>query len=264
MATLVFFHAHPDDEAISTAGTMALAAQAGHRVVLVVATRGEEGEVDAGFLAPDETLEQRRVAETLAAAEILDVDRVEFLGYRDSGMMGNPANANPACFWQASIDEAARRLTAVLTEESADVLTVYDAHGGYGHPDHIQVHRVGHRAADLALTPRVYEATMNRDRFQAMQQRLRGAGRGDAGDTDAVFETVGTPDAEISAAIDVRAVLGMKREAMAAHPSQIGPESWFFRLPEDAFRNAFGTEWFLRVRPAFEGTIPDDRDTFLF
>lgn len=242
---------------------MAMASAAGHRVVLVVATKGEEGEVDDGFLDEGETLEERRVAETMAAAEILGVDRVEFLGYRDSGMMGTPENGNGASFWQADIEEAAGRLVAILSEESADVLTVYDDHGGYGHPDHIQVHRVGHVAARMANTPRVYESTMNRDDIKRMQRALRGADGTDDGATDAVYETIGTPETEISAAVDVSSVLDRKRAAMAAHPSQIAADSWFFRLPADAFAEAFGTEWYIRTRPPFDGEIPDDRDTGL-
>jgi len=260
LATLVFFHAHPDDEAIGTAGTMALAVASGHRVVLVVATKGEEGEVDDGVLDDGETLEDRRVAETLAAAEILGVDRVEFLGYRDSGMMGEPSNDNRSCFWRADLEEAAARLARILDREGADVLTVYDDHGGYGHPDHIQVHRVGHRAADLAGTPRVYENTMNRDRIRRMRSALRGADGDDEGDTDAIYDTIGTPDGEISTAVDVTTVLDKKRAAMVAHPSQIPEDSWFLRMAPDAFAEAFGTEWYLRTRPPSEGTIPEDRD----
>ena len=137
MATLVCFHAHPDDEAIATGGAMAKAAAEGHRVVLVVATRGEEGEVAPGVLGPGEPLGERRVAEVTAATAILGVHRLEFLGYRDSGMMGTPANDDPAAFWQADVDEAAGRLAALLDEERAAAVTTYDDHGVYGHPDHI-------------------------------------------------------------------------------------------------------------------------------
>src|SRR5829696_8137411 len=126
MSTLVCFHAHPDDESIATAGVMATAAADGHRVVLVVATLGEEGEVAEGFLSPGESLAERREAETRASAQILGASRVEFLGYRDSGMIGTPTNDQPDAFCQADIDEAAGRLAAVLREEGADVLTSYD------------------------------------------------------------------------------------------------------------------------------------------
>jgi LmbE family N-acetylglucosaminyl deacetylase len=261
VATMVFFHAHPDDEAISTGGTMALAASQGHRIVLVIATKGEEGEVDDGFLSDDETLGDRRTSEVQASASILGVDRLEFLGYRDSGMMHDATNSNVQSFWQADIDEAASRLRLILDEEQADVLTVYDYHGGYGHPDHIQVHRVGTRAAELAGTPRVYEATMNRD---AIKEARRSGQSPDDEDADAAFyDTLGTPEGQITAAVDVRTVLVTKRAAMAAHASQIGPASWFFMLPADAFEATFGTEWYIRVRPPFLGKLPDDRDLFL-
>ncbi|HMC52923.1 MAG TPA: PIG-L family deacetylase, partial [Acidimicrobiales bacterium] len=129
MATLVSFHAHPDDEAIATGGTLAKAAAAGHRVVLVSATRGEHGEVDVGVLGDGEELWQRRVRELEQAAAILGVQRLAFLGYVDSGMMGTPENDAAGSFWSADVEEAARRLAAILADERADVLTVYDHHG---------------------------------------------------------------------------------------------------------------------------------------
>src|SRR6478609_5148600 len=110
MSTLVCFHAHPDDESIATGGTMAKAAADGARVVLVIATRGEVGEVADDFLDPGEALADRRVVETQASADVLGVARVEFLGYVDSGMMGEPTNDVAECFWQADVDEAAERL----------------------------------------------------------------------------------------------------------------------------------------------------------
>src|SRR5215203_2246160 len=116
MATLVTFHAHPDDESIAMGGVMAKAADEGHRVVLVVATRGEHGEVAEDFLAEGEALWQRRVQETEACAEILGVSRVEFLGYVDSGMMGTPENDADGSFWTADTDEAAQRLAKILDE----------------------------------------------------------------------------------------------------------------------------------------------------
>jgi len=168
---MVTFHAHPDDECIACGGVMRKAYEQGHRVVLVVATRGEVGEVPDGFLGEGEELWERRVKETHAAADILGAARVEFLGYVDSGMMGEPTNDVPGTFWTADVEEAAGKLAAILREEDAEVLTVYDDHGGYGHPDHIQVYRVGMRAAELAGTPRVFQATMNRDTSTAAGPR---------------------------------------------------------------------------------------------
>ncbi|HUF32748.1 MAG TPA: PIG-L family deacetylase [Acidimicrobiales bacterium] len=246
MATLVCFHAHPDDEAISTGGTMAAAVADGHRVVLVCATRGELGEVADGVLRPGESLADRRTIETEAAALILGVDRVAFLGYSDSGMIGLPTNDEAGCFWQADVEEAAARLAAILTEEDADVLTVYDDHGGYGHPDHIQVHRVGVRAAELAGTGRVYEATMNRDHFRALVERAREDTRMALPDDVPDVSEMGTPEAQLTTCVDVSAQLASKRMAMRAHASQIAETSFFLAMPEDAFAESFGTEWFVR------------------
>jgi LmbE family N-acetylglucosaminyl deacetylase len=248
MATLVSFHAHPDDECIACGGVIRKAVDAGHRVVLVVATRGEQGEVPEGLLADGEELWERRVAETHASAEILGAHRVEFLGYADSGMMGTPANTAPGSFWTADTGEAAKKLAALLEEERADVLTCYDDHGGYGHPDHIQVHRVGMRAAELAGTRRVFQSTMNRDQIRRGREVFAaGAADADVETPDIDEETFGTPESEITAAVDVTAYLDDKRRAMRAHASQISEQSFFLAMPDQAFRFAFGTEWFIRA-----------------
>ena len=242
---------------------MAAAAYAGHRVVLIVATGGEEGEVAEGFLRDGETLAEVRERETCAAATILGSARVHFLGYRDSGMMGEAANEHADCFWQADVEVAAGRVATILEEEQADVVTVYDSHGGYGHPDHIQVHRVGHRAAELAGTLRVFEATMNRDLIRLWSAALRAEGdeMATAADLDDPgMEDVGLPDNELTTAVDVAATIERKRQAMAAHASQIDGDSWFFQLPPDAFATAFGTEWYRRTLPPFDGHLPDDRE----
>jgi LmbE family N-acetylglucosaminyl deacetylase len=252
MATLVSFHAHPDDECIACGGIIRKATDEGHRVVLVVATRGEHGEVAEGFLDPGEELWQRRVAETHASAAILGAQRVEFLGYIDSGMMGTPDNDAPGSFWTAPVDEAAKKLAALLDEERADVLTCYDEHGGYGHPDHIQVHRVGLRAAELAGTRRVYQSTINRDHILRGRDMLaeRAAEAGiDAADIEApeFDEDFGMPESIITAAVDVTPYLEYKRRAMRAHASQISEQSFFLAMPDEAFAYGFGTEFFIRA-----------------
>lgn len=253
---MVSFHAHPDDECISCGGVMRAAADAGHRVVLVVATRGEHGEIVPGVLDYGESLAQRRVKETHAAAEVLGAARVEFLGYVDSGMVDTDTNGAPGSFWSADVDEAAERLAAILREEDAEVLTVYDRIGGYGHPDHIQVHRVGRRAGELAGTPRVYEATSNRDDFRRMAAMARAAGE-EMPDLDP--EGFGSPESELTTRVDVTPWLGAKRAAMRAHRSQIADDSFFLALPDDRFAMAFGTEWFIRV-----GGDPAHREDDLF
>ena len=257
--TLVTFHAHPDDESISTGGSIARAVAEGHRVVLVLATRGEVGEVPDGFLEPGEEVWERRTAETLRAAEILGAHRVEFLGYRDSGTSVTPPVHDPGSFWAADVSEAAARLAAILTEERADVLTVYDDHGGYGHPDHIQVHRVGHRAAELAATAQVFEATMNRDHIRRLMAQALDLLDDATERPEMDIDEFGTPEASITTRLDVRDFTDAKRAAMAAHASQIGENSFFLQMPPDAFREAFGWEWFMR-----RGASPGISESSLF
>lgn len=257
--TVVFFHAHPDDEAIATAGTMAKLKATGHRVVLVVATKGELGEHAPDALAPGETLTERRVEEQMAAASVVGIDRVEFLGFHDSGMAGEATNDAPGSFASADVDSAAGRLADLLTNERADVLTIYDDHGGYGHPDHVQVHRVGARAAELAGTPIVLESTMNRDFLRALMEQIPDDALADTEDRPAIedFDTFGSPESIITTTIDVREFTHLKRAAMRAHASQIPDDSFFLALPDDAFREAFGWEWFIR-RNAPPGTRETD------
>lgn len=261
MATVVFFHAHPDDESIGTGGTMAKLAAGGHRTVLVVATRGEHGEVAEGFLDPGEKLSARRERETAASAAILGVSRCEFLGYVDSGMIGTPENEAPECFWKADVEEAARRLADILRDESADILTVYDEDGNYGHPDHIQVHRVGVRAAELAGVSRVFEATVDRDYFQELIARAREFGVEEELAAEGISESedfkIGVPGHLITTRIDVRDFLDRKRLSMQAHASQIEETSFFLNMSPEAFEATWGTECYIgRGAPA--GTAEDD------
>lgn len=248
MATVTFFHAHPDDEAIATGGTMASLAEQGHRVVLVTATRGELGEVSDGLLATGETLGDRRSVELAAAAAVLGADRQLFLGYEDSGMEGEESAARPGCFATADLDEAAGRLAAILDEEAADVLVVYDEHGGYGHPDHVQVHRVGMAAADRAGTPVVYMATMDRDFMLDLPSRAAESDLATGDELDGA-DTMGEPGARITTEVDVSPWVSTKRAAMRAHASQIGEDSFFLAMPDDMFATVWGQEWFIRVRP---------------
>ena len=250
MATAVFFHAHPDDECTSTGGTMAKAAAAGHRVVLVTATRGELGEYPDGILSEGEELWQRRVKELHAAARALGVARGEFLGYRDSGMIGTDGNDDPSCFWRADVEEAAHRLAAILDEEKADVLTIYDGNGAYGHPDHIQVHRVGARAAEIAGTPHVFEATMNRDHIRRLMKMMPIPEDVDPPDPD-TMENLGVPEEQITTKVDVRDVLEQKRAAMRCHETQVGDIGFFLAMPPETFSMAFGDEWYVR-----RGAVP--------
>jgi LmbE family N-acetylglucosaminyl deacetylase len=256
----VCLHAHPDDEAIATGGSMARAHAEGHRVVLIVATDGAHGEVPDD-LAPGETLEDRRRAETMASAAALGIDRVEFLDYTDSGMTGWDQNGHHEAFCRADIEVVAARLATLLLQERADVFTIYDWHGGYGHPDHIQVHRVGCRAEQLVggdlRNLRVFESTINRDGMRRMISMAREMGIDGAGpdiddgeefDPDGPMDDgnpMGTPEAELTLGVDVRAFTEHKRAAIAAHRSQVSDSSFFLQMPPELFAEAFGQEWYI-------------------
>ncbi|GAA3441521.1 PIG-L deacetylase family protein [Planomonospora venezuelensis] len=246
--TAVFFHAHPDDEALLTAGTMAMLAAEGHRVVVVVATSGERGQAD---LAPGEALGEARVAELYKSAAALGCARVVNLGYGDSGLApgGGIAEDRPAnAFIDADTEEAARRLAEVLTEEGADLLTIYDPAGGYGHPDHVQVNRVGGRAAELAGTPVVLEATVNRDPLLASLRLVR---RFYPQLDVRAFERAYSPAEEITHRVNVRRFARQKRASMAAHATQAtGADTRtlgvMLKIPHLLYRLVFGTEWYVR------------------
>jgi LmbE family N-acetylglucosaminyl deacetylase len=239
----VCFHAHPDDEVFTTGGVMRLAADAGHRVVLVTATDGALGEVPDGLLAEGELLVDRRRGELEMSARALGAHRVEMLGYADSGMAGTPDNERADAFCNVDIEVAAARLAQVLVEEGADVLTVYDSHGNYGHPDHIQVHFVGVRAAQLAGVTQVYEATVNRDQMiRLMADNPEWAAEVEAPDVS----EFGLPESELTTVVDVRAVMAAKRSAMVAHESQVGDFGPFLAMPAEQLESAFGQESFRR------------------
>lgn len=259
MSVLVCFHAHPDDEAIATGGLMRKAADAGHEVVLVTATRGERGEPKPGVLLEGEELWQRRVEETAVVARILGCVSNEFLGYEDSGMMGEPTNDNPSCFWQADLEEAANRLASILERVGVDVLTIYDDHGLYGHPDHIQVHRVGIRAAQLCGVAHVFESTVSReDAVAAFAEMNMSPDAGDP-DDDGLDEDFGMPRARIRYRVPVDGALAAKRAAVRAHASQISEEDFFLAMPDDVFGRIFGHEYYA-VPGDSDGSGPVDVD----
>jgi LmbE family N-acetylglucosaminyl deacetylase len=243
--TLVSFHAHPDDEALLTGGTLARAAAAGHRVVLVTATCGEAGLAARGYGDPNRLGRTRR-DELERAAAALGCARLVTLDYPDSGMDGR--SAGPDGFAHQPVEQVAQRLAAVLVDERAGVLTGYDQAGGYGHPDHVQVHRVAARAAALAGTPMLLEATIDRRLLLAAtcwMPRLPGGAR--RRDLARAFADPAT----ITHRIDVRSQLGAKTAALAAHRSQRTADRGtrtvqaLLRLPGPLLALALGREWFV-------------------
>jgi LmbE family N-acetylglucosaminyl deacetylase len=242
MATVVAFHAHPDDEVVLTGGTLASAVAQGHRVVVVTATDGRMGN------EPDGT----RLDELRSSTSILGAHRVECLGYADSGYGPEfyPDPPGRTRFGRADVDEAAGRLTAILEAEGADLLLSYQSNGGYGHRDHVQVHRVGKRAAELAGTPRVLEATMPRELLGRVAKVCRVLRLPAPYDPD-VLPTSYAPRATITHRIDVRRFARQKRDALASHRSQLGTGfnaralGALMRLPPQVFGLIFSHEWFV-------------------
>ncbi|MEO7446877.1 MAG: PIG-L family deacetylase [Humibacillus sp.] len=251
--TLLAFHAHPDDEALLTAGTMARAAEDGHRVVLVVATEGELGLASSAYAA-DGALGGRRMAELRDSAAALGVARVEHLGYADSGLgpVVLPDPPGGTRFVRADVEEAAGRLAAILREEEVDVLLGYEANGGYGHPDHKQVHVVGRRAAALAMTPRLLEATIPRDTICRAIDLAAKVYRFPPEFDRSSFDRAFSARSEITHRVNVRRQVGAKRAAMRAHASQASADGGadrtlaaFLRIPCPIYDVVFGREWFI-------------------
>lgn len=248
MATIVAFHAHPDDEALLTGGTLARLAAQGDRVVLVVACDGAMGRA-----RPDGGTD--RLDELRASGRVLGVSRIVHLGYADSGHgpVLFPDPPDRARFLRAPLDQAAERLADVLRRERADVLIGYDPNGGDRHPDHIRVHEVARCAAKLAGTPRLVEATLPREvalRAYSVAGALRLVRRFDADEVRRSF----TARADITHRIDVRAYAGKKRAALACHASQTsgtGRSARLFglmvRLPVPLFARLFGREYYTEV-----------------
>lgn len=262
--TLVAFHAHPDDEAVLTAGTMARAAAAGHRVVLVVATDGGLARPGADP-AEERRLGALRAAETRVSAQALGAARVVHLGYADSGPCLPPPPDPPGRtrFVMAPVAEAARKLAAVLREEAADVLLGYDRNGGYGHPDHVRVHAVAVEAARLAGTPRLLHATAPRDTLGRAVGALAALGLLPRGFDQGSVERVYSARAEITHRIPVRRYAASKRASLLAHASQTAAEDGsdrvlaaLARIPRPLYDLVCGREWF--VDPEHRGPIARD------
>jgi LmbE family N-acetylglucosaminyl deacetylase len=251
MATVVAFHAHPDDEALLTGGTLARLAAQGHRTVIVVACDGVMGEAKGPEGAT--RLDELRVSGTALGAA-----RVEHLGYADSGA-GPILHFDPpdrARFVRADIDEAAGRLADLLREEDADLLISYDQAGGYGHPDHVRVHEVGARAASLAGDLRVVEATLPREPIAAMFHLTRLFRLTVRYDHEAIRSSL-TPRSAITHRVNVRAFATQKRQAVAAHVSQVDGTGrnargvrLLLRLPTPIFGFLLGWEWFTEAGAA--------------
>jgi N-acetyl-1-D-myo-inositol-2-amino-2-deoxy-alpha-D-glucopyranoside deacetylase len=269
---LLCVHAHPDDEAMTTGGILARYAGEGIRTAVVTCTPGERGEIrlpgaDPGAIRPG--LGGLRTRELARALELLGAGPPRLLGYADSG---NPAGNHPGAFWHAPFDEAVGRLVAQIRELRPDVVVTYDAYGLYGHPDHLQAHRVTLAAVEAAASGRLYPpagppwrasklylATFPQSLILKGVRMLAERGLPDLLGTEDK-PAIGIPDAEITAAVDVKPWLDRKWAALQAHESQLGPGSLFRYLPPELRAAALGVEWFSRwgAGPPSQSGCEDD------
>jgi LmbE family N-acetylglucosaminyl deacetylase len=246
--TVVSVHAHPDDEALLTGGTLARAAAEGHRVVLVVGTDGAAGLTGPTSLPAGMSLAELRAAELRESAKARGIDEVIDLGYGDSGESGRHVGAREP-FVSVAVEAAAGRLARILHDRHADVVTGYDRVGGYGHPDHRKVHEVTRRAAELAATPVLLEATVDRRRIRRALIAIRWLPGMPAGFHADMSTRFCAPEL-LTHRVDVRAYIDAKRAAMAAHLSQTSAADeartleFCLRLPRRVFTQVFGYEWY--------------------
>lgn len=258
MPTAAFVHPHPDDEAIFSGGAMRRAADLGWRVVLVLATSGEEGTMPDWVTV--DAADHRRM-ETAEAAAHLGVAELHYLGYRDSGMDGTDANRAPDAL-AASIDDAAADLARLLVAVGADAVVGQDPNGTYGHPDHVAVHRIVTAAALEAQVGEVLEVTLDRAWLQALRRDRIEHGRLDpdawcpialeglGAAPDGAGWSCGRGDAPVPLVhLEVDAELGPKQAAMAAHASQVPDAVDFMGIPPGTFHLVVRHEWYLRRRP---------------
>ena len=252
----LFVHAHPDDETINNGATMAQMVEDGVTVTLITCTRGEEGEVlvpELSHLASsaEDKLGAHRVIELANAMKELGVKDHRFLGnYRDSGMMDTPQNQHPDCFWRADVDEAARKLALIIDEIRPQVMITYDENGGYGHPDHIQTHRVAMRAAELATwqIQKIYWNIMPKSVVQRGMDAMKDQGSEFFGAENVDDLPFVKDDSFVSAVIHAPNQVDKKMAAMKAHATQISLDGPFFALSNNLGVQVFADEYYTLVK----------------
>ncbi|WP_338702591.1 PIG-L family deacetylase [Streptomyces sp. Q6] len=264
--TLMAVHAHPDDEATGTGGVLARYAAEGIRTVLVTCTDGRCGDGPGGAKPGEPGHDPAAVAamrrqELEASREVLKISDLETLDYADSGMMGWPSNDAPGSFWQTPVEEGAARLAELMRRYEPDVVVTYDENGFYGHPDHIQAHRITMAALEMtARTPKVYWTTMPHSVMRRFGEAMREFGE-DVPEPDpaeaAAMAEIGLPDEEITTWVDTAAFGGQKFDALAAHASQ-GENIFFLKMGQEKFTELMGVETFLRVRDTTGAPVPEN------
>jgi LmbE family N-acetylglucosaminyl deacetylase len=257
-------HAHPDDEATSTGGVLAKAAAEGIRTVLVTCTDGSCGDGPGGVKpgtpehVPADIVELRKI-ELQKSCGILGIDHLELLEYADSGMEGWPQNDAPGSFWSTPVDEAAKKLAALIDQYQPDVIVTYDENGFYGHPDHIQANRITTAAIEATGSEaKLYWTTVPRSmfaEFRKMAQELLGD-RAEEGIPDDAELTIGADDDEITTWVDIAPYAGKKFASLGAHASQ-GENVFFLQMGEEKFTQFMGIETFIRVRDTTNAPLPE-------
>ncbi|TXS70672.1 MULTISPECIES: PIG-L family deacetylase [unclassified Streptomyces] len=264
--TLMAVHAHPDDEATGTGGVLARYAAEGVRTVLVTCTDGGCGDGPGGVKPGGPGHDPAAVAlmrrqELEASCEVLKISDLEMLDYADSGMMGWPSNDAPGSFWRTPVAEGAARLAELIRHYRPDVVVTYDENGFYGHPDHIQAHRITMAAIEMTdLTPKVYWTAMPRATMARFGEVMREFGaempEPDSAEAAAIAE-IGLPDDEITTWVDTTAFSGQKFDALAAHASQ-GENIFFLKMGKERFGDLMGMETFVRVRDTTGAAVPEN------
>ena len=263
--TLLAVHAHPDDEVLGTGGLFARCADEGIRTVLVTCTNGEQGDGPGGVKPgedghDDAAVAAQRLVELRASVEALGIAHVELLGYRDSGMVGWETNQHPEAFSNIPVESAAERVVALLEKYRPQVVVTYDENGGYGHPDHIQAHRVAVAAFESSgIADKLYYTAVPRSGIARLAEFFAESGidlSNELPDDD-----FGTPDELLTTQIDTSEYVENKRKALAAHASQT--ENFFLnQLPEEAQGMVFSQEWFIRVQSRV--AVPEGMETDVF
>jgi LmbE family N-acetylglucosaminyl deacetylase len=261
--TLMAVHAHPDDEATGTGGVLAQSAAQGIQTVLVTCTDGGCGDGPGGVKPgepghdPAAVVAMRRL-ELEASCAVLKVSALELLGYADSGMMGWPQNEAPEAFWNTPVDTAAARLAELIERYRPDVIVTYDENGFYGHPDHIQTHRVTMAAVDLAESKaKVYWTTFPRSAMEKFARTMRELGADwDEADPDSDEPEIGLPDDQITTWVDTSAFGSQKYESLEAHASQTD-NIFFLKMGVATFTDLMGIETFVRVRDTTGAPTPE-------
>jgi LmbE family N-acetylglucosaminyl deacetylase len=259
--TLMAVHAHPDDEALGTGGILARYADEGVNTVLVTCTNGELGDGPGGIKPEDPKHDEAlvvplRLQELRASCDVLGVNHLELLGYHDSGMEGWPQNSAPTSFWQTPVNVAGRRLAELMRLYRPQVVVTYDEHGFYGHPDHIQAHRVTRAAMDECEIPeKLYYTAVARSTLRGFGEQLAEAGIDIPVDVDANPD-FGTPDELITTTVDCTSVVGRKFASLAAHRSQ-SDNIFFLQMGKEQFSAAMGHESFVRVFDITQSPVPE-------